>query len=92
MIRYSRIQHAAHYAYGFVHPERGQGHDLEQWDAAEEDCQRGPRTGNPMRPEGVPVGAEYHSGYRDAEGKQRYLFVKPAPLTGTCPRCAPKTP
>ena len=81
MVTYRRIQHAGHYAA----PPTDQGHDLEQWDVAGE-LPRGPRTGDPVAPPEVPRDAGYHSGYRSG-GVQHWVFVRRAPLTGSCPRC-----
>lgn len=37
----------------------------------------------------LPDGFAYHSGYRDAEGRQHWLFTKKAQLSeGKCGRCA----
>lgn len=78
VITYRRAEHAAHY-----HPANAaKGHDLESWDVAG-DLPRG-RYGDPVRPEGVPASAEYHSGYIDADGVQHWFFVRRAPLSGTC--------
>ncbi len=72
---YRRAAHAAHYMYG--HPKKG--HDLESWDVTS------PKL---TKPSDVPANAEYHHGYIDREGKQHWVFVRPAPLTpGDCPIC-----
>jgi hypothetical protein len=81
-VTYRRAKHAAHYDYS--HPAKG--HDLEQWDVAG-DLPHEPRTGNPIAPPEVPRDAEYHSGYLARDGVQHWLFVRTAPLTGTCVRC-----
>ena len=81
LVTYRRVQHAAHYS---NHPMKG--HDLEQWDV-EGNLQRGDRTGKPIAPDGVPNDAQYHSGYRTGEGVQHWVFVRVAPMTGTCRRC-----
>lgn len=74
-ITYRRQQHAAHYSEH--HPTRG--HDLEVWDAQQ--------TWTDPHPEGVPADAEKHSGYLDNAHRPHVLFVRTAPLTGTCARC-----
>lgn len=79
-VTYRRIPHAAHYE-----GQQGKGHDLEQWDVVG-DVARSPRTGHPVAPVEVPRDAEYHSGYQQ-DGVQHWLFVRTAPLTGTCARC-----
>lgn len=77
---YSRIAHAAHY--GYSHP--AVGHDLEQWDVASADRPEVARRGTD-----VPADAEYHSGYVDAAGRQHWVYVRRAPLSGPpCVRCA----
>jgi hypothetical protein len=81
-ISYRRVQHAAHY--GYSHPAKG--HDLEQWDVVAE-LARGVRSGHPVAPAEVPADAEYHSGYR-RDGVQHWIFVRRAPLTGSCPHCS----
>lgn len=77
MSQYRRVPHAAHYS--FRHD--GGGHDLEQWTFAA-----------PVnkRPDDVPRDAEYHSGFRDSDGVQHWVYVRRAELSpGTCERCAP---
>ncbi len=73
---YTRGQHAAHYSH---HPDVG--HDLETWDCVL------PKFDSP-RPDQVPADAERHSGWYDGHhGEQHVLFVRRAPMTGSCPRC-----
>lgn len=72
-VQYTRVRHAAHY--GYNHPAKG--HDLERWEFVANDN---------VRPEGVPVDAEYHCGFLEG-GVQRWVYVRVAPLSGTCPRC-----
>lgn len=70
---YRRAQHAGHYGHG---PDSG--HDLESWSVAQ--------GWSDARPAGVPADAEKHSGYL-ANGVQHVVYVRRAPLTGTCKRC-----
>lgn len=74
-----RIQHAGHYAYGVTHQKYGRGHDLEEWTYAQ--------PARLPKPSSIPSDAEYHSGFvRD--GAQHWVYLRRAPMTGTCPRCA----
>lgn len=83
-ITHKRIQHAAHYE----GPHPAKGHDLEQWDYLPDGQTTRDRCGDPVRPDGIPSGAEYHCGYLDREGRQHWLFVRRVPLTGpACNRC-----
>ena len=81
-VTYRRIHHAAHYEA----PPSKFGHDLEQWDVVG-DLSRGQRTGDPVAPSVVPCDAEYHSGYLDNGMVQHHVFVRRAPLTGSCHHC-----
>lgn len=72
-VTYRRVPHAAHYG------AANTGHDLEQWDVAQPFAA--------PHPDAVPADAEKHSGYIARDGKAHTLFVRRAPLTGTCPRC-----
>lgn len=77
----TKIHHAAHYV---GHPERG--HDLIQLDVTDTDWS----PGKPRPESAVAIGAEYHSGYRDKDGKQHWVFNRRIPMgEGTCERCAP---
>ena len=78
-VSFRRFPHATHY-------QGGGGHDLEQWDVIGE-LPRG-HGGNRVAPSDVPRNAEYHSGYLDDAKVQHWLFVRRAPLTGSCSRCA----
>lgn len=62
-----------------AHTANGGGWDLEQIDVQAE-----------SRFElDLPNGFAYHSGYRDAEGLQHWLFTRKAPMSeGKCGRCA----
>lgn len=71
---YRRAQHAAHYQ-GMP----GKGHDLESWDVVA-------NFGDP-RPGDVPNNAERHHGYVDEQGRQHFVYVRTAPLTGACQFC-----
>ena len=76
---YRRIVHAAHY--GYDHPMRG--HDLEEWDIASDLVQAEARRGTD-----VPLDAQYHVGYYDADGRHHWTYTRIAPMTGgTCERC-----
>lgn len=85
-VTYRRIPHAAHYSYG----DSRVGHDLEQWDSP--DVGRHTGSGSPKRADGVPVDAQYHSGYIAKDGAQRWVFVRRAPLSEapTCLYCTNK--
>lgn len=80
----NRARHAAHY-------EGGGGHDLLTativMPAGRETLYS--RRGEPdARPLGLGREWEYHSGSRETDGRQRYRYVKRAPLDmGTCERC-----
>jgi hypothetical protein len=52
-------------------------HDLERWDvlASPDDF-------------GLPLDAEYHSGYRDTDGRLHRLYVRRAAPTMPAPDCA----
>lgn len=77
MVAYQRIEHAGHYGRGIDGIVCG--HDLEQWDVA--------APVRPLRPDGVPVDAEYHSGYVK-DGVQHWLFIRVAALSpGECDWC-----
>jgi hypothetical protein len=76
-VAYHRAPHAAHSTPpGASEPT---GWDLESWSA--------PGTPRDPRPEGVPIDAEYHSGYVES-GVQHAVYVRRAPLSpGYCERC-----
>lgn len=74
VVEYKRVPHAAHYTDG-----RSGGHDLEQWTFV---------APTNRRPDNVPQGAEYHSGFMK-DGVQHWVYVRRAELSpGTCARCA----
>ncbi|MBP7551774.1 MAG: hypothetical protein KA761_15890 [Gemmatimonadaceae bacterium] len=58
----------------------GKGHDLESWDVVQ--SYRDPR------PSDIPADAEKRHGYLDEAGRQHFVYVRTAPLTGTCVLCA----
>ena len=72
----TRIPHAAHTG-------PGTGWDLEQItldDTTLDDVNRPPKY--------LPGGFTFHSGYRDAENRQHWIYYRKAPLSpGTCERC-----
>lgn len=71
-VTYSREKHAAHTG-------QGTGWDLERWIFA---------SPTNVRPQGVPVDAEYHVGFLDAANVQHWVYVRRAPLsTERCPFC-----
>lgn len=86
VVAYVRGEHAAH-------AEGGGGWDLEQWDVRGVERHEDVKSvvGKPAAQAehgDVPLDAEYHHGYRDAEGRQHWVFVRSAPLSpGRCPRC-----
>jgi hypothetical protein len=79
-----RDEHAAHYEGG-----KG-GHDLLTVEVTIPPGQETPfnKRGEPeVRPAGLPMDFQYHSGHRDGDW-QRWRFVKTAPLSpGKCARC-----
>lgn len=77
-IRYSREPHAAHHMYSNT------GHDLERWEV------RADVRGRDVRSLGLPDDVTYHSGFRDADGRQWWTYVRIAPLTPKpdCAQCA----
>lgn len=82
-VTYRRIYHAAHYG-GVRHPVYGTGHDLEQWTYAH------PLLDPGKRPATIPGDAEFHSGYRDQNSVQHWVYTRRAPLSpGFCEHCVP---
>lgn len=76
---YSLVVHAAHYC--DATKKNGGGHDLDQWDVTSD-----------VRPADSAVGlagAEWQYGYRDAEGRQHWVFTRIASFSdvrcGSCP-------
>lgn len=70
-----REPHAAHTA-------NGAGWDLE-WIDAQADTR--------IEVLGLPRGFTYHSGYRDADGKQHWMYTRKVNLSpGRCDRCPPE--
>lgn len=77
MTTYKRVQHAAHYSFKPV-----TGHDLETWTIAASSV----TAAREQAGDALPRDAKYHSGYLD-KGVQYWMFVRTAPLTGTCDQC-----
>jgi len=76
---YTLRVHAAHYGNSTL--PNGGGHDIDEWDIEAPD--------RPTLAEAaLPVGADYHHGYRDLTGNQHWIFYRKAPFSKErCERC-----
>lgn len=78
-VTYRLVKHAAHY--GDATKKNGGGHDLDEWDIAAESL-------NQAKALVLLQGAEFHHGYVDKDGAQRWVFSRLAPFSAErCERC-----